>query len=119
MSTEQPASPVQVFQTTSYTDSSERVVEGHTLVTPGGFTFGPTQFFAVITGNVNSPAGPLQIPLKVPLEAADVHTAYAVFEATCRRDAPKMLQAMVDDMRRMQQRHQLAQAGKLQIPGGR
>jgi hypothetical protein len=105
--------PKTICTITIHSDENGRIVEVHQPVPPKG-EFLPTErpmFIAAITGQANTPMGPINLPLKIRLPADNIHDAYAVLKETVDRDAPGIMQQQVEQLQARARRASLGNLG--------
>lgn len=105
--------PKTICTITIHSDENGRIVEMHQPVPAKGDLL-PTEapmFLAAITGQAQTPMGPINLPLKVRLPADNIHDAYAILKETVERDAPGLMQKQVEAMQANMRRQSLGNLG--------
>lgn len=98
---------------TIYSDDQGRILEMHQPIPADGEVFPsqPAMFFAAVNGQINTPNGPINIPLKILIEAAGVREAFEKYKTTCDAKAPQIMAQHVERMKQQAVRRSLTGGG--------
>lgn len=107
------APPYAILQVVIYRDTLGRVLEGRF---PHGEIMPKVVFFTTVNALVDTPAGPQPIPVEIPIDGAGVEEAFRTMQGQIDAKGPALARAQVDKLVANAKRHQMAQAGRIQLP---
>lgn len=104
------------YEQTYHDDQGQTIVQHHIVdgMPPDDFP----EFLGIGYIQIQTPAGPQEQRISVPIAAADLREAFMNFQSTMERDGPTAAKKMMDELKRRIMEEQAKQQSRIVTPTG-